>query len=258
MVIAITLFPIAWILLTSIKTPREAFASPPVWFFTPTLESYRVAFSVTPLAKYFINTIVIATGTASFALVFGCFGAYAVARFDFVGRTFIRSWVLGTQVVPPVVVLIPLFIMFFKLGLIGTYPALILTNTAFLLPFSIWMMSGFFADLPRDLEDSAVVDGCTRMQAFYRIVLPLSSPGLAAVWILCLIFSWNSFIIPLAIADEATKTPPLAIQGFRTDKGIMWGPACAAGFVTIMPVLVFALLVQKYIVSGLTRGAVKG
>ena len=257
-VMIVFLFPIAWVFLTSIKTPMDGFASPPVWIFRPTLESYRIAFSVMPLAKYFLNTIIVSLGTATLALIFGSLGAYSLARFHFKGKNFITFWILGTQVIPPVVILIPLFIMFFTLRLTGTYPSLIIANTAFLLPFSIWMMSGFFADLPEELDDAARVDGCTRMQSFYKIILPLAAPGLAAAWILCLIFSWNSFIVPLAIANEATKTLPLAITGFRTDKGIMWGPACAAGFITILPVLIFALMVQKHLVRGLTRGAVKG
>jgi multiple sugar transport system permease protein len=157
-----------------------------------------------------------------------------------------------------VVVIIPLFFMFFRLQLIGTYQSIIIAHAAFLLPFSIWLLRGFFMDVPREVEESAMVDGATRLGALARIVVPLAAPGMATVWILSLIFAWNDFLIPLALANESTKTLPLAVAGFRTDRGIEWGAAAAAGSITVVPVLLFALLVQRYIVSGLTRGAIRG
>ena len=160
--------------------------------------------------------------------------------------------------VPPLVVLLPLFIMFSWFNIRGTYLSMIIAQCGFLLPFSIWMLSGFIAQIPVNLEESAMVDGCSRIKAFFRVTLPLIAPGLAATWILVLIFAWNDFLLALILTTEETKTLPLFITGFRTDRGIEWGPASAAGTVTVIPILILALTVQRNLVRGLTMGAVKG
>ncbi len=256
--LVVMLFPIYWILVTSLKTPVETFASPPKWFSSPVLDNYQQAFTQMPLFKYLVNSAIISLIEASLVLVVAAFAAYALARFDFFGKRPLTLWILGNQFVPPVVVVIPLFFMFFQLHLVGTYQAIIVAHAAFLLPFSIWLLRGFFMDVPKDLEESAMVDGATRLVALFRIVVPLAAPGMAAVWILALIFAWNDFMIPLALANEFTKTLPLAVAGFRTDRGIEWGAAAAAGSVTVLPVLLFAVVAQRRIVAGLTRGAVRG
>lgn len=257
-ILAVLLFPIYWIIATSFKTPAESFRIPPVWLFMPVLDNYRQAFTQMPLLNYFWNSVLIAFLEATLVLVVASLAAYPLARLQFRGMRPLVLWILGTQMIPPVVIIIPLFFMFFRLGLIGTYQSIIIAHAAFLLPFSIWLLRGFFMDVPRELEESAMVDGASRLEALVRIVIPLAAPGLATVWILSLIFAWNDFLIPLALANESTKTLPLAVAGFRTDRGIEWGPAAAAGTITVVPVLLFALLVQRYIISGLTRGAVRG
>lgn len=254
----IVLFPIYWIVATSFKTPIDAFRRPPVWFFQPVLDNYQQAFTQMPLMRYFVNSLVISLIEASLVLAVASLGAYALARLNFVGKRPLTLWILGTQIIPPIVVMIPLFFLFFRFRMTGTYQAIIIAHAAFLLPFSIWLLRGFFTDVPPELEECAMIDGCTRVGALLRITIPLAAPGMAAVWILCLIFAWNDFLIPLALANESTKTMPLAVAGFRTDRGIEWGAAAAAGSVAVVPVLIFALFVQRYIVSGLTRGAVKG
>jgi ABC-type glycerol-3-phosphate transport system permease component len=257
-ILVILLFPIYWIIVTSFKTPTDSFRIPPVWIFTPVLDNYRQAFTQMPLLSYFWNSVLISVIEASLVLVVASLAAYPLARLQFRGMRPLMLWILGTQMIPPVVIIIPLFFMFFRLGLTGTYQSIIIAHAAFLLPFSIWLLRGFFMDVPRELEESAMVDGASRLEALVRIVLPLAAPGLATVWILSLIFAWNDFLIPLALANEATKTLPLAVAGFRTDRGIEWGPAAAAGTITVVPVLLFALLMQRFIISGLTRGAIRG
>lgn len=256
--LTIILFPIYWIVATSLKTPTDAFRVPPVWRFQPTLQNYHQAFTQMPLWSYFGNSALISVLEATLVLFVASLAAYPLARFQFRGQRTVTLWILGTQFIPPVVVIIPLFFMFFKLRITGTYLSIIIAHAAFLLPFSIWLLRGFFMDVPRELEESAMVDGATRLGALVRIVIPLAAPGMATVWILSIIFSWNDFIIPLALANESTKTLPLAVAGFRTDRGIEWGAAAAAGTVTVVPMLILALLVQRFIVSGLTRGATKG
>ena len=256
--LTIILFPIYWIVATSLKTPTDTFRIPPVWQFEPTLQNYHQAFTQVPLWHSFGNSTLISLVEATLVLVVGSLAAYPLARFQFRGQRLVTLWILGTQFIPPIVVIIPLFFMFFKLRLTGTYPSLIIAHAAFLLPFSIWLLRGFFMDVPRELEESAMVDGSTRLGALVRIVIPLAAPGMATVWILSIIFAWNDFIVPLALANESTKTLPLAVAGFRTDRGIEWGAAAAAGTVTVVPMLILALIVQRFIVSGLTRGATKG
>ena len=249
------LFPLAWMLLSSLKTQVENTAYPPVWVFTPTLGNYREVFQKNPFFTFTVNSLVVAVGSTGLALLLGLPGAYAIARFK---RTGIALAILTARIAPGIGYLIPWFILFTKAKMIDTYAALILTHLIVALPLVLWVMIGFFEDVPGDLIESARIDGCTHFAAFLRIALPLAKPGIVATGILAFIFSWNNFLFSLIIAGFKTRTLPIAVYSFLSYEEINWGGLTAAATVITLPVLLLALLVQKHIVRGLTLGALKG
>ena len=255
-------FPIYWMLTISLKTEVEQFASPPPWFsFTPTLEHFYDAFATRSFGQYLITSAVVAIASTTSALIIGTLAAYSLARFrlPYSLDNKLSLWILSTRMFPAIVTAVPLFLMMRDLRLLNTRLALVIVYTAFNLPFVVWMMRGFFAELPRDLEEAALVDGDSRIGALWRVVLPLVAPGLAATAVFCLIVSWNEFLFALVLTQtDAAMTLPVGIAGRVTQYEIKWGVMSAAGTVAIVPILVFALAVQKYLVRGLSLGAVKG
>ena len=249
------LFPLAWMFLSSLKTQVQNTAYPPVWVFTPTLQNYREVFQKNPFLTFTWNSLVVAAGSTGFALLLGLPGAYAIARFK---RTGIALAILTARMAPGIAYLIPWFILFTKARMIDTYTALILTHLIVALPLVLWVMIGFFEDVPGDLIEAARLDGCSHWAAFLRVALPLSKPGIVATGILAFIFSWNNFLFSLIIAGFNTRTLPIAVYSFLSYEEINWGGLTAAATVITLPVLVLALLVQKHIVRGLTLGALKG
>ena len=257
-----TLSPVYWMITISFKREVDQFALPPKWFvFTPTLEHYADAFINRSFGQYLFNSLFIAIASTICALVIGTLAAYALARFRLpwnLDRK-LALWILSTRMFPAIVTAVPLFLIMRALWLVNTRLSLIIVYTSLNLPFVVWMMRGFFAEVPRDLEEAAMVDGDSRMGAFWRIVLPLVAPGLAATAVFCLIVSWNEFLFALVLTqtDEA-MTLPVGIAGRVTQYGIKWGAMSAAAVVAMVPILVFALSVQRYLVRGLSLGAVKG
>jgi multiple sugar transport system permease protein len=249
------LFPLGWMLLSSLKTQVENTAYPPVWVFAPTLNNYREVFQKNPFFTFTWNSLVVAAGSTGLALLLGLPGAYAIARFK---RTGIALAILTARMAPGIGYLIPWFILFTKAKLIDTYTALILTHLIVALPLVLWVMIGFFEDVPGDLIEAARIDGCSNWAAFLRIALPLAKPGIVATGILAFIFSWNNFLFSLIIAGFKTRTLPIAVYSFLSYEEINWGGLTAAATVITLPVLALALLVQKHIVRGLTLGALKG
>lgn len=252
------LVPLLWMLLVSLKTRAQLYIYPPQVIFKPTFENYINAFRVVPLARSLLNSVLISTGAATLSLIFGVWGAYALSRLRFRGRFLLTQLILGSQILPPVALLVPMFLLFFKLRLVGTYQAQILANTSFALPFAIFMLMQFIHDIPEDLENAAMVDGCTRFGALIRVVAPLIAPGMAGTWILSLVFSWNNFVVALALGNRDTNPLPMTMVSFETDRGIDFAAASAAGLITVIPVFVLILLTQRFIVRGLTKGAVMG
>jgi len=255
-VLAVFIFPIYWMVSVAFKTPNSFTNLPPtpVWQ-SATLDNFKRAFELAPLGKGLINSAVVALFGSFLAIMSGAMAGYSLERFDFRGRKFVKGWILGTQLVPPVVVVVPLFLLFFQVNLVGTRISLILANATFLTPLCTWMMGGFFSQIPVELEECARIDGASRLGALIRITLPLATPGLMATWTLTFIYVWNNFIFALPLTDKATQTLPVIMAGFRTDKGIAFGAAAAAGAITVIPVLAFASLTQKYLVRGLVQGA---
>ncbi len=260
--LALWLAPVYWLVTISLKKEVDQFAWPPLWFgFTPTLEHYREAFWVRPFGRYLLHSAIVAGVSTLAALAAGVPAAYALARFHWPGgwRERIGFWILSTRMLPPVVTCIPLLLMMRDVRLLDSLAGLILIYTGFNLPFVVWMMRGFFEEIPVELEEAAMVDGDSRLGALVRVLLPVAAPGLAATAVFCLIVAWNEFLFALMLSQtDRGTTLPVGIAASVTQYEIRWGAMSAAGVVAMAPVLVFAAVVQKYLVRGLTLGAVKG
>jgi multiple sugar transport system permease protein len=249
------LAPFVWMILNSLKTPLQISQTPPDLVFTPTLANYANVFGSQDFLTYMRNSTIIAGGSTLFALVLGLPAAYSIARYR--QRT-LSTAILVARIVPGITFLIPWFILFRQLHLVDTFIALILTHMLVGLPFIVWVMIPFFEAIPRELDEAARVDGCSIPSAFARVILPLSGPGVLSASILAFIFSWNNFMFSIVLATNRTKTLPVAIYNFISYAQIDWGGLMAAAVVITVPVLVLALVTQRFIVRGLTAGAVKG
>jgi multiple sugar transport system permease protein len=252
------LIPIYIIFQNSIKPTAAVFADPPVWIFQPTLDHYEKVLNRTDIASYMKNSVIVAFSTMVISLVLGSLGAYSLARLRLRGREGIALFVLLCRMVPAMVLVIPIFVIMQNLGLRNNYLSIIAAHVTFNLPFVVWMMRSFFEEVPIELEDAALVDGCSRLGAFVRIAVPLAAPGLAATAILCLLLSWNEFLFALVLSGRDTKTLPIGIASFVGTVSIDWGGSSAAAVLATIPVFAMGLLVQRYLVRGLTMGAVKG
>ena len=254
--------PVYWMVTISLKSEVDQFAAPPRWFkFAPTLAHYYDAFYTRAFGQYLLTSVTVAILSTIFALTLGTLAAYGLSRFRLRGNLDRRlsMWILSTRMFPPIVTAVPLFLMMRDLRLLNTISSLVIVYTALNLPFVVWMMRGFFRELPRELEEAAMVDGDSRLGALVRVVLPLVTPGLAATAVFCLIVSWNEFLLALVLTQtDASMTLPVGIAGRVTQYEIKWGVMSAAGVVAMIPILVFAMAVQRYLVRGLSLGAVKG
>ena len=258
----IAIAPVYWMLTISLKTEVDQFAVPPRWIgFAPTLAHYYDAFFARSFGRYLVTSLTVATLSTICAVTLGTLAAYGLARFKLRAGLDRRlsMWILSTRMFPPIVTAVPLFLMMRDLRLLNTITALVIVYTALNLPFVVWMMRGFFRELPKELEEAAMVDGDSRLGALRRVILPLVTPGLAATAVFCLIVSWNEFLLGLVLTQtDASMTLPVGIAGRVTQYEIKWGVMSAAGVVAMIPILVFAMAVQKYLVRGLSLGAVKG
>ncbi len=251
------LFPPIVLFLTSIKTELDALSFPPKWIFQPTVQNYVDIFRTSPLFRFLLNSIIVASTNTALSLGLGSLTAYGLARFKFRGSENLSFWILSIRMMPPVAAIIPIYIIMKKVRLLDTPWALIIIYLTFNLPFVVWMMKGFFEDIPRAVEESALIDGCSEFAVFRKIALPLVSPGLAATAILIFIFSWNEFLFALILTGTRAVTLPVGIIGFMKETGINWGYMTAGGMLALVPVVIFTILVQKHLVKGLTMGALK-
>ncbi len=249
------LFVFYWMFLSSFKTQVQNTAMPPIWSVLPNLSNYRNVFVTNPFAQYTLNSLIIATGATVLGLILGLPAAYSIARYKQEG---LGLAILTARITPGISFLIPWFILFTRMKLVDTYVAMILTHLIITLPLIVWMLVGFFEDLPEELGDAAMVDGTTQFGTFWLIALPLVRPGVAAAAILAFIFSWNNFMFSLVIASYRTKPLPVAVFNFMSYTEINWGGLTAAASIITLPVMLLILLVQRNIVRGLVVGAVKG
>jgi multiple sugar transport system permease protein len=252
------LIPVLTVALNSFKKPGDIFTSTPKVTFSPTLDNYGKVFGELDFAQFLGNSLLVGAGSTALSLVLGVPFAYALARLPIRGREWWARFVLFSRMVPAVALVVPMFVIFRQLDLVGSYWALILAHTSFNLPIVIWMMRSFFEELPPELEEAAMVDGASRFGAFWRVALPLCSPGMAATAVLCVIFSWNEFLFALVLSGKDTQTVPVGVSSFIGSVSIDWGGSSAAAIVAIIPIFVLGLVAQRFLVRGLTFGGVKG
>ena len=255
LVLAVLLFPFYWMILTSLRNQVDNTSPVPVWFFRPTLENYRNVIQGNDFLAFTWHSLVIATLSTLLGLVLGLPAAYSIARFKQNG---LALAILIARLTPYITYLVPWYLAFRALKLLDTYVALTLTHLIVGMPLIIWIMISFFEDVPRELEEAAFIDGASRLGAFVRIILPLSAPGVVAASILAFIFSWNQFLFSLVLSGPRTKPVPVAVFNFISYGQIDFGGLGAAAVLITLPVILLTLLIQRYIVTGLTMGAVKG
>ena len=250
-----TLFVFYWMVTLSLKTQVEAAGYPPHFFrFAVTFKNYAEVFQKNPFILYIWNSSVVAAGSTALGLIVGLPAAFSIARWRQQG---LALTVLVARIIPGISYLIPWYVLFRHLHLVDTYLALILTHLVVSLPLIIWVLIGFFEDVPEELEHAALIDGCSYYSAFWRIALPLVRPGIVAAAILSFIFSWNNFLFSVILAGRHTRTLPIAVFNMISYEEISWGPLAAAATMITLPVIILTLIVQRHIVSGLTFGAVK-
>lgn len=253
------LFPLVWVLGLSLKTRMQALADHPIYLWWPTLENYADVLVRADFIRAFLNTLIVSMSAVLLSLCVGTPAAYAFARFPFTGRSFLFFALLVMRMLPPIAVLVPMYVLFSKLGLATTRFSVILAYTTFSLPLVVWIMRGYFEDLPIELEESALIDGATRFGTFAYIMLPMARPGLVAASILCLQLAWNDFLFAAVLTNNATQTLPVMMAAFNAgDSGTDWGGLTASGMLVTLPVIVFSFFAQRHLVAGLSSGAVKG
>ncbi len=254
-----TLVPVLWMMLSSLKTLTDVLSPTPLLAFKPTLMNYSSLVSGgNNLLSYFRSSILASVISTVIATTLGCFAGYGLARINFRGKRHLAFWIISTRMAPIAAVILPLFVGFTFLHLINTVWGLVIAYLSFNLPFAIWIMNAFFADLPKGMEEAALVDGATRFQTFWRVALPLTAPGIVTTAILCLVFSWNDYAFAVTFTGPGSQTLPVAASQLITQTGVNWGQLTAIGTVVALPMVVVGLAVRRYLVRGLTLGAVTG
>ncbi len=261
-VLALTVFPFYWMLITSFKPMREIFnvEANPFYAAAPTLSNYSALFTQTPFAQWLWNTLVVSLGSTMIAMAASLPAGYALARLRFLGAGALGSLIFAFYLVPPTLLFIPMVSLINLLGLTNTLLSLILIYPTFLIPFGTWLLTGYFRTIPKEIEECALVDGCTRIGAMVRVAFPLALPGLLSVFIFAFTLSWNEFVYALTLITSADlKTLPIGIvtELIRGDS-FQWGALMAAALLSSVPVAVFYAFFADYFVAGLTAGAVKG
>lgn len=257
LIVVWSVLPILWMALSSLKVNTSMFTFPPQFIFKPEIGTYAYMFTEAGFGKFLINSLVASIISTIVSIILGAFGGYALARGNFKHKKDISFWFISTRMAPIPAVVLPLYLMFSKFHLIGTMSGLVFAYTTFNLPFSLWMMMVFFADVPVAIEESARIDGCTKLQSFFHISLPSVSPGLASTSVLCLMFSWNDYIYASSLTNASTQTVPVAASLLVTQTGIAWGQAMATGTIIVLPMLILGFIVRKNLAKGFSMGAVK-
>lgn len=253
----VAMLPVVWMVMTAFMPRDVAKAVPPQWIFTPTLDAFRVLIVDKGMLGYLKNSLIVSVSSTFLSVTLGMFCAYALARFDFAGKEDVSFWILTNRMMPAVAVILPMFLIFKTLNLLDTYFGLILLYTAMQLPFVVWMLKGYFEDIPRQLEEIALVDGDTWFGAFRRVVLPLMAPSITATAIFVLILSWNEYAFALFLSGSTTKTLPPAVVTFAVNAEVSWDVLGAACLIITAPIMIFVIAVQKQFIRGLSMGMVR-
>ncbi len=254
-----TLIPLVWMLLASLRTQTSMFTMPPRVFIAPDFSAYQfMFFGGGGFGRYLVNSLIAAIVSSVIALGLGSLGGYALARVNWRFKSDISFWIISTRMAPIAVVIVPLYLMFRQLHLLDSLLGLIVAYCTFNLPFAIWLMQAFFSDVPREIEESARIDGCSTFGLFWRISLPLVTPGIVATGVLCLVFAWNDFAFATTFSGHDTQTIPVAASQLITQQGVLWGQLMATGIVILLPMLVVGIAIRRWLVRGLTMGAMGG
>jgi multiple sugar transport system permease protein len=254
-----TVVPLAWMVISSFKPADELTAATPTLSFSPTLDHYDALFSGgNNIGPYIRNSLLAAGISTIIAVTLGCLAGYGLARSRFRGKDHVAFWIISQRMAPIAAVILPLFVIFRFTGLLGSTAGLIVAYLTFNLPFAIWIMNAFFSELSPALEEAALMDGATRWSAFRDIALPLVLPGIATTAILCLVFSWNDYAFAVTFSGPDSQTLPIAASQLVTQTSIDWGQLTAIGTIVVAPMILVGLIVRKWLVTGLTLGAVTG
>jgi len=265
-----SLFPYFWMFTTAFKNDKDYFAFPPVWLPSPpTMENFRVIFLrevvnivgiggiAVDIIPPFLNSVIVAFGSTSIALLVGSFAGFALSRFKIRGGERIAFWIFSIRMLPPIAIIIPYFMIMRSYGLVDTRFGLILTYLVFNLPLAVWLLMRYFEDIPVELEQAAMLDGCSRFQSFRFILLPLARPGIIATALFCIIFSWNEYLFALVLTRAQSETLPILLSTFVAHKGVAWGPLSSSGLIATFPILICAIIFQKHLVRVMTMGMLK-
>lgn len=252
------LAPLLWLISTSFKNYIDAFAVPPKIIFEPTFDNYRQVFRNADFVGYIRNSVICSVLPTLFGLLLGVPCAYAIAVYENKQGKKISMFIMGVRIAPPIMSILPNYIIFTKLKLLGTFWPMLILYTLITLPLVIWLMPVYFRDVPMSLREAAIVDGCNEWQAFFHVMLPLVKASIAATAIMCMVQTWNEFLIALIMSGRGSQTLPVAVTSFMTFQGTQWGPMCAAATIIMIPMIVFGFFVQKYFARGMVSGAVKG
>lgn len=253
-----TTFPIFWLIRLSVVPPSDLATLPPSLVFRPDFASYSEVFSNTDFLRYLRNSMIAATSSSLISLAIGLPAAYGFARFKFRGRQFFSLSVLFLHVMPPIAMILPFFMIFTRLGLTDSLIGLTIAHSLITLPLSVWLLRGFVARVPVELEEAAMVDGSGRFATLWRVIVPVLAPGLAATAVLTFLYSWNDYIYALTLTGLDSRTLPVLLTGFISDRAMLWDRLASAGTLVLLPPLLFGVLVQRHLVEGLAAGAVKG
>lgn len=251
------LAPVLWMVTTAFKTGNQAFSPQVQWFFTPTLDNFAAILGGSSFIYALMNSVQVSLISSFLTILLASGIAYPLARFEMKGKSAIAGTILSLRIVPPIVTIIPLFLVMRSVGLNGTLIAIITLHVFMNLPLAVWLLRGFFEDVPKEIEEAAQLDGLGHFSTFFRIVLPLAMPGVAATALLCFVFSWNEFLFASILSNAGSQTLTVALTQYVTPVGTQWTVIMAAGTLVAIPVWIAALSAQKYLVRGLTFGAVK-
>lgn len=258
LIVFIALAPLLWFAQIAFKPQVLAWEMPPKFIFMPTFDNFiKVLSGGKDFMAAYKNSCIVSVVTTIISLFLGTTSGYALARSDFKLTKYMGVWIILTRMAPPMIFLLPFYNMLRILGLSGTYTGIIITYLVIALPFVTWMMSSYFRTVPKEIEESAMLDGCNRFQILFKIAVPVSIPALVTCTIFSFIYTWNEFLFALVVTGRGTKTVPILIQGFMSSDGIEWGPLAASALIVVLPVMLVAVINQKGFVRGLTGGAIK-
>ncbi|MET0203611.1 MAG: carbohydrate ABC transporter permease [Casimicrobiaceae bacterium] len=257
---AVMIFPFYWMLNTSLKPTAEVFVSPPTFVSSQwSLDAYRTILATRSIGRYFVNSVIVAIGATTLSVVLASLAAYGLTRFFPRGATPFVMFLLFTKMLPETLLIIPYFQLMSDVGLLNTHLALILAYSSFALPFSVWMLIGFFRSIPRELDEAARIDGASVLQAFWRVILPLARPGLVAVALFTFLIAWNSYVWALVLTTDASMfVLSVGIANMVGEYRVQWNELMAASVIAALPVMVLYSLLERHLVSAITAGAVKG